>query len=290
MRFEADPFVLRPDRSGRTDACCAQAPFSSQLKSVARPGGFAASCGSETTLSNTNGPVMTGPVNLYLWYGGKNAQHFGGFVSQVVPHQNALSESSYMGTNTTYYQNHMLYQSYENVVGSVSMQREVVDNVSQGEGTLSDDAIFAIVQNALYGKDVDANTGARTSLPPDSNGICLVPYPLAGVRANIKYAFIGEPDVWCHDRSENFGCECGNRPHADADQQSIRRKTQRDEPRNRRGAHRPRRESARPDSTSPESARRQSSRSRSSAQPRAALLFALKRARLKQRNLILFRQ
>jgi hypothetical protein len=189
------------------------------------------------SIGNKNGPVMTGPVNVYLiWYGGKNAQQFGGFESQVVTYLNALSESSYMAMNTTYNQNQTLSQPYENVLGSFSVQGEVTDNVSQGEGTLIDSQIQAIVQNAIYGGDVDANTGAQKSLPLDSNGVYFVflpsqvvvgppspaqPFtnagPICGAstgcayhtstniyvqgqnnwHADIKYAVIGEPDQFC---------------------------------------------------------------------------------------------
>src|SRR4029077_15577904 len=68
------------------------------------------------SIGNKNGPVMTGPVNVYpIWDGGKNAQQLGGFESQVVTYLNALSESSYMAMNTTYNQNQTLSQPYENV-------------------------------------------------------------------------------------------------------------------------------------------------------------------------------
>ncbi len=203
---------------------------------------FQANCGSGT-ITNHNGPLMTGPVNVYLiWYGGKNAQQFGGFASQVVPYLNALSESSYMAMNTTYYQNQTLYQSYENVLGSFSVQGEVVDNVSQGEGTLSESQIQAIVQNAIYGGDVDANTGARKSLPLDSNGVYFVFLPSQVFKggnvnticggtngcayhqhtniyvqgqnnffADIKYAAVGEPDQFCKTPTGTQSCQWGTK-------------------------------------------------------------------------------
>lgn len=147
------------------------------------------------------GPVMGGSPNIYaIWYGnwtnGPNASDSGTTVSLITAFVQGLGNSGYEKINSTYGDNST------NVTGNIVYAGSTIDNYSQGT-RLSDKKVAAVVSNAI-------SIGA---LPKDTNGLFFVltssdVSETSGfctrycgwhthttiVGADIKYAFVGNPD------------------------------------------------------------------------------------------------
>ncbi|HEV2989020.1 MAG TPA: hypothetical protein VG759_11315, partial [Candidatus Angelobacter sp.] len=157
-----------------------------------------------TTLGNginyNGGRVMPGPHNVYfIWYGNWNGNSATALLPAFI---SGLNGSAYFNTNTTYGDNS------SNITNTISMVGQSLDNYSQ-KLLLTDDGLKSVVSSKLL----------SGSLPTDANGIYFVlssadvdqnsSDPKIGrfcVKncgfhnhalmngADIKYAFVGNPD------------------------------------------------------------------------------------------------
>jgi len=155
--------------------------------------------GTYNGISYHKGPLIIparGPINVYyIWYGNWPTTNT---ATTILPNlANGIGGSSYFNINTTYYNTSGLH-----VLNSVTLAGQTSDNYSQGS-SLSDSQVQAVVSSAI-------NSHA---LPSDTNGVYFV-LTSADVNetsgfcttycgwhthgavngADIKYAFIGNPD------------------------------------------------------------------------------------------------
>lgn len=151
------------------------------------------------------GPLLVGTnVNVYfIWYGnwtspsGSDSQTTVTLMDDLFAATGGIGGSGYEKINTTYYN-----ASKQYVTGNVSLAKSTTDNYSQGS-QLSDSKVQAVVASAI----------SSGSLPKDSNGLYFVLTSsdvaetsgfctqycgwhthgtISG--ADIKYAFVGNPD------------------------------------------------------------------------------------------------
>jgi len=156
--------------------------------------------GTYNGISYHKGPlIINNPINVYyIWYGNWSGNTATTILPNFVgPYPTGIGGSSYFNINTTYYNTSGLH-----VLNSVTLAGQTSDNYSQGS-SLSDSQVQAVVANAI-------NSGALKS---DTNGVYFV-LTSADVNetsgfcttycgwhthgtvngADIKYAFIGNPD------------------------------------------------------------------------------------------------
>ena len=152
--------------------------------------------GGHTTSNGINyhgGPVMLGTVNVYyIWYGNWSGNSATTILTDFAK---SIGGSSYEHINTTYYDG-----SNNHVSGAINYAGSTTDNYSQGT-TLSDAAVQAVVAAAIptLGSDPDAVYFVLASADvKESSGFCTqycgwhTHATIGG--ADIKYAFVGNPD------------------------------------------------------------------------------------------------
>ena len=146
-------------------------------------------------ISYHGGPVILGTTNVYyIWYGNWNNNSATTILTDFA---NNIGGSPYFNINTTYYD-----KSNMHVSNAVHWVRSTTDSYSQGSN-LSDAGVQAVVSSAI----------ASGRLPQDTNGVYFV-LTSADVNetsgfctlycgwhtsaimnlADIKYAFVGNPD------------------------------------------------------------------------------------------------
>jgi hypothetical protein len=187
------------------------------------------SCAAGSTLTNPNNkPVMHGTVNVYfIWYGGNVSQNVIGALKNYVP---ALSESSFLASNSIY--NDANGPTTSTLAFGGATTDAIIANAngltgapySQGK-TLSDANIKTEVDRAIAGGIFPKDTNGiyfvvTDNLVSESNSggkfcgtakgdFCAWHTHGTTSKSNIKYAFIGDPNVctgcqWLHLQSEDY--------------------------------------------------------------------------------------
>jgi acylphosphatase len=143
------------------------------------------------------GPIIQTPGVYLIWYGnwsGNNA-------TTILPlFVNGLNGSPYFDTNTTYYQSNPTTGA--TVVSRVGLNGQFFDSYSQGTA-LSDAAVQNVVANALNSHAFPLDTNGiyfvlTSADVTETSGFCSVycGFHTRGTidGADIKYAFVGNPD------------------------------------------------------------------------------------------------
>lgn len=141
------------------------------------------------------GPLITGGVTVYyIWYGNWNGNTA---TTILTDWANSIGGSPYFNINTTYYNG-----SNVHVENAVAYSGSTSDNYSQGTA-LSDSKVQAVVSNTITSGRLPRDTNAvyfvlTSSDVNETSGFCTqycgwhTHGAIAG--ADIKYAFVGNPD------------------------------------------------------------------------------------------------
>jgi len=159
------------------------------------PGGQAGSGGKTAPIAYHGGPIMLGNNTVYfIWYGNWSGNTATSILPNLISGENG---SPYFNINTTYYNG-----SGTHISNSLTMGATTTDNYSQGTA-LSDAQVQQIVSDAITSGRLPSNTSASymvltSSDVNETSGFC-TQYcgwhnhaTIGG--ADIKYAFVGNPD------------------------------------------------------------------------------------------------
>ena len=150
---------------------------------------------SSNGISYHGGPLITGGVTVYyIWYGNWNGNTA---TTILTDWASSIGGSPYFNINTTYYNG-----SNVHVENAVAYSGSTSDNYSQGTA-LSDSKVQAVVSNTITSGRLPRDTNAvyfvlTSSDVNETSGFCTqycgwhTHGTIAG--ADIKYAFVGNPD------------------------------------------------------------------------------------------------
>jgi hypothetical protein len=176
----------------------AQSPGSDDNSTDVRPtgrGNVTRAVTSGNGIAYHAGPVLLGTPNVYyIWYG-----NWAGNTAQTILSDlaNTIAPSPYFNINTTYHD-----ATGTPVSNSVHFAASANDNYSHGK-TLTDSAVRAIVAKAITGGSLPSDTNGvyfvlTSADVNETSGFCTTycgwhtHASIAG--ADIKYAFVGNPD------------------------------------------------------------------------------------------------